>query len=163
MIVQLDSEGNITFFNECAETFFGYSEAEIIGKSAIGTIIPKTELFESDLATRIRDCLAQQQKYFQNVNENIRRNGERVWIAWANKPLLDAKGNVAGLLCIGTDISDRKQAEIALQASEAELRALFAAMNDIIFDIERRLLKIAPTNPPLLYKSPAEFAGQKIS
>jgi PAS domain S-box-containing protein len=165
MIVQLDSEGKITFFNECAETFFGYSEAEIIGKSAIGTIIPKTELFESDLATKIRDCLAQQQKYFQNENENIRSNGERVWIAWTNKPLLDAKGNLAGLLCIGTDISDRKQAEIALQASEAELRALFAAMNDIIFeiDIEGRFLKVAPTNPQLLYKPTAEFAGKKIS
>ncbi|MEG4917240.1 PAS domain S-box protein [Microcoleus sp. B7-D4] len=165
MIVQLDSEGNITFFNEFAETFFGYSEAEIIGKSAIGTIIPKTDLFESDLATKIRDCLAQPQKYFQNENENIRRNGERVWIAWTNKPLLDAKGNVAGLLCIGTDISDRKQAEIALQGSEAELRALFAAMNDLIFelDIEGRFLKVAPTNPQLLYKPTAEFSGQKIS
>ena len=165
MIVQLDSEGNITFFNECAETFFGYSEAEIIGKSAIGTIIPKTDLFESDLATKIRDCLAQQEKYFQNENENIRSNGERVWIAWTNKPLLDAKGNLAGLLCIGTDISDRKQAEIALQASEAELRALFAAMNDVIFevDIEGRFLKVAPTNPQLLYKPTAEFAGKKIN
>ncbi|MEG5044777.1 PAS domain S-box protein [Microcoleus sp. B4-C1] len=165
MIVQLDSEGNITFFNEFAEDFFGYSEAEIIGQSAIGTIIPKTELFESDFATKIRDCLTQPEKYFQNENENIRHNGERVWIAWTNKPLLDAKGNVAGLLCIGTDISDRKQAEIALQGSEAELRALFAAMNDVIFeiDIEGRLLKIAPTNPELLYKPPAEFSGKKIS
>ncbi|MEG4838935.1 PAS domain S-box protein [Microcoleus sp. B9-D4] len=165
MIVQLDSEGKITFFNEFAETFFGYSEAEIIGKSAIGTIIPKTDLFESDLATKIRDCLAQPQKYFQNENENIRSNGERVWIAWTNKPLLDAKGNVAGLLCIGTDISDRKQAEIALQASEAELRALFAAMNDVIFelDIEGRFLKVAPTNPQLLYKPTAEFVGKKIN
>ncbi|WP_445250432.1 PAS domain S-box protein [Microcoleus sp. OTE_8_concoct_300] len=165
MIVQLDSEGKITFFNECAETFFGYSEAEIVGKSAIGTIIPKTELFEIDLATKIRDCLAQQEKYFQNENENIRSNGERVWIAWTNKPLLDAKGNLAGLLCIGTDISDRKQAEIALQASEAELRALFAAMNDVIFeiDIEGRFLKVAPTNPQLLYKPTAEFAGKKIN
>ncbi|MEG4986532.1 PAS domain S-box protein [Microcoleus sp. BR0-C5] len=165
MIVQLDSEGKITFFNECAETFFGYSEAEIIGKSAIGTIIPKTDLFESDLATKIRDCLAQPQKYFQNENENIRSNGERVWIAWTNKPLLDAKGNVAGLLCIGTDISERKQAEIALQASESELRALFAAMNDVIFelDIEGRFLKVAPTNPQLLYKPTAEFVGKKIN
>ncbi|MEG4109060.1 PAS domain S-box protein [Microcoleus sp. S13_C5] len=291
MIVQLDSEGKITFFNEFAETFFGYAEAEIIGKSAIGTIIPKTDLFESDLATKIRDCLAQPEKYFQNENENIRSNGERVWIAWTNKPLLDAKGNLAGLLCIGTDISDRvlaeaallesesryraiiedqtelicrflpsgvltfvndaycryfnksrsdleghtfmplmpaedreiisrsfsslslenpvvtcehrvvletgetrwqqwtnraifdstgcliecqgvgrdisdrKQAEIALQASEAELRTLFAAMNDVIFviDIEGRYLKIAPTNPGLLYKPPAELVGQKIS
>ncbi|MBD0342719.1 MAG: PAS domain S-box protein, partial [Microcoleus sp. Co-bin12] len=107
---------------------------------------------------------AQQEKYFQNENENIRSNGERVWIAWTNKPLLDAKGNLAGLLCIGTDISDRKQAEIALQASEAELRALFAAMNDVIFeiDIQGQFLKVAPTNPQLLYKPTAEFAGKKI-
>ncbi|WP_333187361.1 PAS domain S-box protein [Microcoleus sp. B3-D7] len=164
IIVQLDSEGKITFFNEFAETFFGYSEAEIIGKSAIGTIIPKTDLFESDLATKIRDCLAQPEKYFQNENENIRSNGERVWIAWTNKPLLDAKGNVAGLLCIGTDISDRKQAEIALQASESELRALFAAMNDVIFviDLEGRYLKIAPTNPELLYKPSAELIDKTL-
>ncbi|MEG4047548.1 PAS domain S-box protein [Microcoleus sp. Pol17_C1] len=164
MIVQLDSEGKITFFNECAETFFGYSEAEIIGKSAIGTIIPKTDLSESDLAAMIRDCLTQPEKYFQNENENIRSNGERVWIAWTNKPLLDAKGNVAGLLCIGTDISDRKQAEIALQASESELRALFAAMNDVIFviDIEGRYLKIAPTNPELLYKPSAELINKTL-
>ncbi|MEG4497930.1 PAS domain S-box protein [Microcoleus sp. F10-C6] len=165
MIVQLDSEGKITFFNEFAEAFFGYSEAEIIGKNAIGTIIPKTDLSESDLAAMIRDCLAQPDKSFQNENENIRSNGKRVWIAWTNKPLLDAKGNLAGLLCIGTDISDRKQTEIALQASESELRALFAAMNDVIFelDIEGRFLKVAPTNPQLLYKPTAEYAGKKIN
>ena len=165
MIVQLDSYGKITFFNEFAEVFFGYSEAEIIGKNAIGTIIPKTDLSESDLAAMIRDCLAQPEKSFQNENENIRSNGERVWIAWTNKPLLDAKGNLAGLLCIGTDISDRKQAEIALQASESELRVLFAAMNDVIFelDIEGRFLKVAPTNPQLLYKPTAEYAGKKIN
>lgn len=164
MIVQLDSEGKITFFNEFAETFFGYSEAEIIGKSAIGTIIPKTDLSENDLAAMIRDCLAQPEKYCQNENENIRRNGERVWIAWTNKPLLDAKGNLAGLLCIGTDIGDRKQAEIALQASESELRALFAAMNDVIFviDTSGRYLKIAPTNPELFYKPPAELIGKTV-
>ncbi|MEG5039617.1 MULTISPECIES: PAS domain S-box protein [unclassified Microcoleus] len=291
IIVQLDSEGKITFFNEFAETFFGYSEAEIIGKSAIGTIIPKTDLSESGLAAMIRDCLAQPEKYLQNENENIRSNGERVWIAWTNKPLLDGKGNLAGLLGIGTDISDRvlaqaallnsesryraiiedqtelicrflpsgvltfvndaycryfnksrsdleghtfmplipaedreiisrsfstlslenpvvtcenrvvletgetrwqqwtnraifdstgsliecqgvgrdisdrKQAEIALQASESELRALFAAMNDVIFelDLEGRFLKVAPTNPQLLYKPTAEFVGKKIN
>ncbi|MEG4023992.1 PAS domain S-box protein [Microcoleus sp. S13C4] len=132
MIVQLDSEGKITFFNECAETFFGYSEAEIIGKSAIGTIIPKTDLSESDLAAIIRDCLAQPEKYLQNENENIRSNGERVWIAWTNKPLLDAKGNLAGVLCIGTDISDRVLAEAALLESESRYRAIIEDQTELI-------------------------------
>src|SRR4028119_157142 len=86
MIVQLDSEGKITFFNEFAETFFGYSEAEIIGKSAIGTIIAPANLAENDVARMIRDCLEQPEKYFKHENENIRRNGEKVWVAWRNKP-----------------------------------------------------------------------------
>ncbi|MEG3847911.1 PAS domain S-box protein [Microcoleus sp. herbarium19] len=164
IIVQLDSEGKITFFNEFAETFFGYSEAEIIGKSAIGTIVDPVNLSENDLAKMILGCLQQSDKYFKHENENTRRNGEKVWVAWRNTPLLDAKGGSIGLLSVGTDISERKKAEIALQDSEAELRALFAAMNDVIFAIDRegRYLKIAPTNPELLYKPPAELIGQTL-
>lgn len=164
IIVKLDSQGKITFFNEFAETFFGYSEAEIIGKSAIGTIVDPVNLSENDLAKMIRDCLQQSHKYFKHENEHIRRNGEKVWVAWRNTPLLDAKGRSIGLLSVGTDISDRKKAEIALQASESELRALFAAMNDVIFAIDRegRYLKIAPTNPELLYKPPIELIGKTL-
>ena len=164
IIMQLDSEGKITFFNEFAETFFGYSEAEIIGKSAIGTIVNSANLSENDLAKMIRDCLQQPHKYFKHENEHIRRNGEKVWVAWRNTPLVDAKGGSIGLLSVGTDISDRQKAEIALQASESELRALFAAMNDVIFviDTSGRYLKIAPTNPELLYKPPAELIGKTL-
>ncbi|PSB37156.1 histidine kinase, partial [filamentous cyanobacterium Phorm 46] len=164
IIVQLDSEGKITFFNEFAETFFGYLEAEIIGKSAIGTIIDPANLSENDLAKMIRDCLQQSHKYFKHENEHIRRNGEKVWVAWRNTPLLDAKGRSIGLLSVGTDISDRQKAEIALQASESELRALFAGMNDVIFviDIEGRYLKIAPTNPELLYKPSPELIDKTL-
>ena len=164
IIVKLDSEGKITFFNEFAETFFGYSEAEIVGKSAIGTIVNPADLSENDLATTIGDCLAQPDKYFKYEHENIRSNGETVWVSWRNQPLLDVKGNVTGLLCIGTDIGDRQKAEIALQASEAELRALFAAMNDVIcvIDTSGRYLKIAPTNPKLLYKPPIELIGRTL-
>ena len=165
IIVQLDSEGKITFFNEFAETFFGYSEAEIIGKSAFRTLISETDLSKNYFAAMIRDFLINPHLYFKNQeNENIRRNGEKVWIAWRSQALRDRKRRLRGVLCIGTDISDRQKAEIALQASESELRALFAAMNDVIFVIntEGRYLKIAPTNPELLYKPPVELIGKTL-
>ena len=47
----------------------------------------------------------------QNVNENMRRNGERVWIAWTNKVVKDAEGQITEILSIGTDITARKKAE----------------------------------------------------
>jgi PAS domain S-box-containing protein len=165
IIVQLDREGNVTFLNEFAESFFGYSQAEIIGKSAFWTLISETDLSENYLVAMIRDFLIHPDRDFKNQeNENIRRNGERVWIAWRSQALRDRKGRLRGLLCIGTDISDRKKAEIALQDSASELRALFAAMNDVIFviDTEGRYLKIAPTNPELLYKPSAELIGKTL-
>jgi len=62
------------------------------------------------------------------------------------------------------EITERNQAESALQASEAELRALFTAMTDIVIvrDAQGRCLKIAPTNPKNLYKKSAEMIGKTL-
>ena len=58
-------------------------------------------------------------------------------------------------------IAERKHAEDALRASEAELRALFAGMTDVVIMLNRvgRYLKIAPTSPELLYKPADELLG----
>ncbi|WP_370528847.1 MULTISPECIES: PAS domain S-box protein [unclassified Tychonema] len=51
-----------------------------------------------------------------------------------------------------------------LAATEAELRALFAAMNELIIVVDStgRYLKIAPTNMSLLYKPAEELVGKTI-
>jgi two-component system cell cycle sensor histidine kinase/response regulator CckA len=61
-------------------------------------------------------------------------------------------------------IREHQQAEEALRVSESEMRALFAAMSDvvIVLDAEGRYLKIAPTNPSYLYRPPAELVGKKL-
>jgi PAS domain S-box-containing protein len=58
--------------------------------------------------------------------------------------------------------SNNNQIETALAASEAELRALFAAMTDIVIvkDFEGRYVKIAPTRLDNLYKLPEELIGK---
>ena len=164
MILRLDTQGNITFFNEFAQKFFGYSEAEILGQNAVGTILPETHASGSDLIEMFKDSLENPRNYTYHENEHICRQGERVWIAWRNKVLQDEAGGFLGLLCIGSDISDRKQVEMALRQSEAELRALFAAMSDVIlvFDTRGRYLKIAPTNPHLLYKPNPELLNKTV-
>ncbi len=56
----------------------------------------------------------------RSENENMRRNGERVWISWANRPVRDAEGRLLGSLCIGNDITELKVAERELlRAKEA--------------------------------------------
>jgi PAS domain S-box-containing protein len=59
---------------------------------------------------------------------------------------------------------DRAQKEESLRRSEAELRSLFSAMSDVVLllDADGRYLKIAPTNPSLLYRPSDELIGKTI-
>jgi PAS domain-containing protein len=45
IILRMNTAGDIIFFNEYAQTFFGYSEEEILGKNVIGTIVPLPPIF----------------------------------------------------------------------------------------------------------------------
>ena len=119
IILHWGRDGRIIFLNEFGQHFFGYKEAEIRGRNVIGTIVPETESSGRNLQKLMDEILAHPEAFEQNVNENMRRNGERVWIAWTNKTVLDEKGHVAEILSIGLDITARKRAEEELQATQA--------------------------------------------
>jgi PAS domain S-box-containing protein len=121
IILHWQRDGRIIFLNEFGQRFFGYTESEIRGRHVIGTIVPKTESSGRDLQKLMDEICANPSAFEQNVNENIRRNGERVWIAWTNKVQLNSQGEVTEILSIGLDITDRKRAEEALRRSEAYL------------------------------------------
>jgi PAS domain S-box-containing protein len=58
----------------------------------------------------------------------------------------------------------QRQTEAALKASEAELRALFAAMTDVILVLgaDGYFRKIGPTDPTFLYKPPQDLIGKNL-
>lgn len=92
------------------------------------------------------------------------RDGQiRHWSFSASSPgtLRDGRRFVVGM---AVDITERKTAEEALRASESELRSLFASMTDVVavFDVQGRYLKIAPTNPSLLYRPTADLIGKTL-
>ncbi len=125
IILKWDKSGNITFFNEFAQQFFGYTDDEILGKPLVGTIVPATESgSQRDLSALIDDIIRNPQDHFHNENENIRKDGERVWIHWHNKPLLDENGNFIGLFSIGADITERKRAEDIMRQANKKLKLL---------------------------------------
>ncbi len=111
IILRLDTAGRITFLNEFAVGFFGYAETEILGRHVVGTIVPKTDRNGRDLVEMIQDLARHPERYARNENENMRANGERVWIAWTNRPIFDAEGRLSGCLCIGNDITELKNVE----------------------------------------------------
>jgi len=126
VILRLDPDCNVTFFNEFAETFFGYQRGEIIGRNILETLVPKTGLEGQDLQRAMREVCKDPSAYVTLENENVRKNGERVWMSWTNRPLLDTDGNVNGVLAVGQDITERKryEAELHYQAHYDTLTGL---------------------------------------
>jgi PAS domain S-box-containing protein len=121
IILRWGHEGRINYLNEFGQRFFGYTQSEIIGRHVIGTIVPEIESSGRSLNTLMENICANPEAFEQNINENMLRNGERVWIAWTNKIVLNQKGEVEEILSIGSDITARKRAEESRDTLQAQL------------------------------------------
>ncbi len=121
IILKWDKTGKITFFNESGHRFFGFAHDEIIGKPLIGTIVPDRESgSERDLEYMIKNILTHPEKHTSNENENITKDGTRVWIRWSNKPIYDEKGEFIGMFSIGTDMTVNKAEEESIFLSDKD-------------------------------------------
>ncbi len=139
IIMRWDTKGRITYLNEFGQEYFGYEEAELLGKSTIGAIIPQVQSDGRDLASMVADVLAHPDHYAKNEHENITRDGSRVWVSWTNKPILDAKGNVVEILSVGNDISERKLFEEEREHLITELESKNAELERFTYTVSHDL------------------------
>ena len=165
IFTRIDITGRITFFNEFAQKFFGYTEDEILGKNVVGTIVPEIDTSFRDLRAMIKDIIKNPERYTVNENENIRRNGERVWILWTNKGVFDKDGHISEILCIGSDITERKQAEEALRESQQEFASLFKSSPEalVYLDENGNIININPRFTELFGYTLDEVKGKNIN
>ncbi|MFH1491082.1 MAG: ATP-binding protein [Pseudomonadota bacterium] len=106
IILRMDADGKITFFNEFAQKFFVYPEDEVIGLNALGILFPDDESSRRRLEALVKALIEEPERQITTENETVLRNGESVWVAWAYKPIFDHDGNFIEILCIGNDITE---------------------------------------------------------
>ena len=126
-IVQWNHSGKITLFNEYAQQFFGYSADEVFGKK-VDILLPQGQSEEANPSELIQDIVNDPQQYANNINENVCKDGRRVWMAWTNKPIYDENGQVSEILAVGTDITQQKRAEEVLRQQAQLLHLSYDAI-----------------------------------
>lgn len=141
-----DRNRRFTYANEGFVKLTGYQPEEVIGRDCRLLHGEKT-----DMATfaKLRSDL-DQFGHFDGEIVNYRKDGSLFWNALLVITINDENGQPIGFLGIQRDITARKEAEIALQQSEARLRT--------ILNLEPECVKIVSADGRLLDMNPAGLA-----
>ncbi len=137
VVFQTNLQGDWSFLNPAWTTMTGFTVEESLGTPFINYIHPDDrqrnwELFEP-LIARKKDYCRHSVRYLTKENQ-VR------WIEVFAHLIFDQNGDILGTAGTLNDISDRRQAEIALQESERRFRLAVDHIPDVfvIYDAERR-------------------------
>ena len=122
MACTLDLRGAFTAVNPAGERLTGYSEAELIGTSAITLIAEESR---AEAVRQFERRLASGAIGSADESMLVARDGTRVPIEIRSTTFTDAAGVAVGVLGLVHDISERRAAATALLLSEERLRNAF--------------------------------------
>lgn len=117
-IISKDLDGIVLSWNKAAEHLFGFSAAEVIGRS-ITTIIPDgLRHEEASILSRIRS--GEPVDHYETVR--LTKDGRKIQVSLTISPLRDGAGVIVGASKIVHDVTEQKLAEQALRKSEERFR-----------------------------------------
>jgi PAS domain S-box-containing protein len=110
-------DGFVTSWNHGAELLFGYTAAEMVGRS-IDVLVPPDRRSEED---ELRGRVARGLEVEQQETVRLRKDRTPVDVSVTLSPIEDAAGVITGIASICRDVTDRNRAQAALMEREAEL------------------------------------------
>lgn len=134
-IVNVDSEGKITFWNRRAELVFGYKTEEIIGMQLSETILPNhnKNIYDAKIGNVIRkDLKADLNTHIELIG--AKKTGEEIVLDCSIFPI---NQNGKSFFCLFIqDISEKKEAEKIRKIQEEKYRNIIAHMNLGLLEVD---------------------------
>jgi sigma-B regulation protein RsbU (phosphoserine phosphatase) len=143
LIIGLDPAGKVTLFNHYAEESVGWEEDEIKGKDFFEQFIPAQE--QVVLKQLFNGMMDGSIEFADEVEtQMIIRSGEHINIVWHTTVVHDSRTRRPIMfLATGLDITERKQQELQLQQTHAELEQMSARLKgevDLAATLQRSIL-----------------------
>jgi two-component system, sensor histidine kinase and response regulator len=134
-IIETDSRGVITGWNSKAESTFGWSGREVVGRGLFQVIVPPR--FREAYEEKFRSLLASGESRMGSERLEIKvlhRNGGELYI----EVILSALrcGDSCRVTILARDITRQKQLEKALHISEERARVILDRIEDGCFEVE---------------------------
>ncbi|MEG5052443.1 MULTISPECIES: PAS domain S-box protein [unclassified Microcoleus] len=109
--------GKITFVNQAYCRYFGLQQFDLLGKCFM-SLLPEAdrEIFQQQYTS-----VSPENPIFTCEHRVILPSGEIRWQQWIDRAIFNDSGQIVEYQAAGRDVTDRKQAEIALQQLNAEL------------------------------------------
>ena len=154
-----DIEGRFQMVNRGIEATWGKTAAEILGRRvrdlSQGPGVDLVEAMDREVVESGRAVA--REVHFADLGEG--------WNYEVKFPIKDAAGRVIAIGGVAVDISDKKKAELALQASEARFRAFMenAPVEMAVKDIEGRYLMISRAVEEIWDRRAADILGRRSS
>ena len=117
-LFMLDPNGIVTSWNSGAERIKGYTAAEIIGQhfSRFYTVSERA----AGVPTRALQT-AMTQGRFEAESWRVRKDGSLFWANVVIDPIVDDNGQVLGFSKLTRDITERRNAQLAMQKTQTQL------------------------------------------
>jgi two-component system sensor kinase FixL len=121
-IWEVNADGLYTYASPSVGKTLGYTAEELVGKMHFYDLfIPSVR---EELKAAAFQVFAHRQTFRDFPNANVSKSGNIVYLETSGIPVLDADGNLIGYRCADTDVTMRKQSELALGQQRNELAHL---------------------------------------
>ncbi len=157
----IDLDGLHTFTNKAIKPLLGFEVEEILGESAFPMMHPDDA---NDSKLMVEECIKEKKGWSNTAIRWLHKDGSVHLFNSTSRPTFNSNEDVAGFTGIDRDITEQKKAEEALLKSEFDMRTLFNAMTDIVFemDYDGRYVNIAPTSPEMMFMAPGASIGKTL-
>jgi PAS domain S-box-containing protein len=154
-VVTTDNERRVTYWNRGAELLFGWTRDEALGQPTSRLNVGLEGVDEVLDAIR-RDG------HWEGEYHARRKDGTRFPAHARTRLLLDSEGEVAGMIGVSVDATERIAAEVDLRSARDYMRAVADSMGEGLctLDNQGRIFYVNPRAEALLGWTTEELAGQ---